>query len=984
MLTALLVTALYQTLSSSGKPADAPDARWGHEPYAVASPLDVAVHPGDGRIFIADTHANRVVVLSPAFADAGAPLAIRNPVALDVAADGTVAVLTGGDRPGVTLLDAASLKPVREFGAPGAVPGQFAFPLGVSFDAAGNIFVFDTGNRRVQVFDATGQFVFEFGAYTWTRRYHSEKQGKDVEEPVDDRLTQPVRGDFLPDGRLVIADMRGPLRDPERGRHGGMFSVWRVDVGAKTGAFERFAKPDDPYPDFGAGDVCVDRGTGRIFYAESDFPLTDHDFVMVSDAVDHEPRYRTNFFPYRFLVHPRGVAVANNGDLVVADADRGAVFAIPRRLFDTPVGEKDPLEWPRILRVPVCERERIVLEYTTLELAPSRVEFGPLPAATGGKYSYPQPPGDGRRVVTAPAFDAQGRELPPDQPGVFHRVELTGLSPGTRYAYRFLVGDKSWPRPGWSETYLTATAPPAGKTQYLDAEVIILLFTNLITRPTDPGLRPDPPDPGPMTDEEIAGVKERLEWSRRFYWINSRCKFNLRFKYVIESDRYEPGPAEEWGYYSHADHRRIDAILDKHGVRHADCAGLCMIYGYRHWDAHQGKWVLSGSGGNTWGSVHDGSGMTAINAGDDTCWLFTHEYGHQMSINYLYSGQVYHFNHFHWNYLPTYYGAHYDGNAAIAREFSDAAYWSNKYGRLRVVNDADADGIPDDDPDCCLDERRFNSDPSQYDSDADGLSDLEELMSTAGLAHYAGAFGMRQVEPVFEPNPREIDTDGDGARDAADEYPLYPISTSVYRANVKVDGNISAFEWPTNMNERHPAEPNPRAALQLAGGTRGFSRVTDDPQIKGDLRLAWNDDYLFVGLVQQAPRGDELPARLYMELDANCDGHTVGADNIVLRADPRPDGAVTVSTQHNDTIIRMKPVWRDNVLPNPRDVPARWSRQGGAVHMEIAIPRTKDAGLDLTRFERLGVMFELEIQVDDRPRRLRLFEPQELVRVTLR
>ncbi len=983
MLTAILVTALTQTITSGGKLADAPDARWGHEPYGVASPLDVAVHPGDGRIFIADTHADRVVVLAPDFTEAGPAIPVRNPVALDVAAGGALAVLTGGDQPRVTLFDAA-LKRTHEFGAAGAVPAQFAFPLGVSFDTAGNLFVFDSGNRRVQVFDPAGAYLFEFGPYTWTRRYHSEKQRKDVEERVEDRLTQPVRGDFLPDGRLVVADMRGPVRDPERNRHGGMFSVWRVNVAAKSAEFERFARPDDPYPDFGAGDVCVERGSGKLFYAESDFPLTDHDFVMMSDAVDQEPRYRTNFFPYRFLVHPRGIAVARDGDLLVADADRGSVFAIPRRLFETPPGEKDPLEWPKALRIPVCERERIVLEYTTLEPALSRVEFAALPGGDGGWYDYPQPPAaDARRVVQAPAFDAAGHELKPDQPGVFHRVELTGLTPGTRYAWRFLVSDKSWPRPGWSETYVATTRPPAGRTQYLDAEVIILLLTNLITRPADAGARPDPADPGPMSDEEIAGVKERLEWSRRFYWINSRCKLNLRFRYVIEPQRFEPGPAEEWGYYGHDDHRKIDAILEQHGVRHADSAGLCMIYGYRHWDAHEKKWVLSGSGGNTWGSIHDGSGMTAINAGDDTCWLFTHEYGHQMSINYLYSGQVYHFNHFHWNYLPTAYGAHYDGNTAIAREFSDVAYWSGKYGRLHVVADVDGDGIPDDDPNCCLDEQRFRSDPAKPDSDADGLSDLDELMATAGLANYNGAFGMRQIAPVFEPNPREVDTDADGTSDGRDEYPLYPVDTLVYRGDVRVDGNVSVREWPVYGGEQ-PADRGPRAVDRMRSGPRGFSRAMNDSDIKGDLRLAWNDDYLFVGLVQKVALASERPARLYLELDANADGHSVGADNIVLRADPQPDGGVRVTTQHNDTIIRMKPIWRENVLPNPRDVPARWKRQGDEFHLEIAIPRTKDAGLDLTRFERLAVMFELELDAGGRPKRLRLFEPQELVRVTLR
>lgn len=927
---------------------------WGHEPYEHASPLDVAVSPVDGHIYIARTAESEIVRLNRDFQPTDWSLALPGVTGVDVAQDGRVAAVSGSEDGYLVVVDPQGEELWRVGGTEVVL---FNDLWGVAWGPAGNLFLFDAGAGKVHVLSARGDKLFEFGDYTWLRRYHSKERGGHVEEEVQDTLHRPCRGDFLPDGRLIIADYDGPILDPELNRRGGRFSVWKVDVAAKQATFERFLPPE-PFPDYKAGDVCVDDATGEIYTAEADFPLTDHDFVRMRHSVDEAPRIGTNYFPVRFLTHPRGIALSHDGDVIVAEADKGIVFTLPQELFAAEPDEPNPLHWPKLLRMPVCERNRVVLEYQTHEPVVSEVRIAPQ---AGDWYDYPHamPAGEQREVVV-PARDARMQPLALGAPGRFHRVELAGLEPGQRYVFQYKVSERAYPGPLFSEPLLATTQPPAGKTQYLDAEVLVLLFTNLV-RPADKAqVEPVPADPGPMTEEEIAGVKERMEWARRFYWVNSRGKFNVRFTYVIDDERYNPAPVHNWGYWPHDDHRRIDEILARHGTEHADVAGLCVIYGYRHWDDTQERWVLSGSGGNTWGSVHDGSAINAINAGGDTCWLFVHEYGHSMGINYEYSGQIYHFNHFHWNFLPTDYGAHYDGMAAMCREFKDIAYWANKYGRVVVVDDRDSDGLPDRDPNCAIDERGFGSDPQQADTDGDGLTDLEELMVTQGLQGYDRAFEMRQVEPVFEPDPTDDDADQDGVRDREDPYPAYPVEPEVHFANVTVDGVFENAEWPW----------------------RGFQRVMEDRELRGDVRLAWDWEHLYIGLRQEMQLDDTRPAKIYMELDANNDGMTVGADNIEMWLEPQADGSVQVRTKHNDTVFRMKPRWRDNILPSPQDIQAQWSRVANEFHLEIAIPQTKDAGLDLKRWEELGVLFQLTPEQSGKT--LRLFEAQRHVDVKLR
>ena len=50
------------------------------------------------------------------------------------------------------------------WGSNGTGNGQFDQPMGVGIDGAGNVYVADTGNNRIQNFDSNGCLMLEWGS----------------------------------------------------------------------------------------------------------------------------------------------------------------------------------------------------------------------------------------------------------------------------------------------------------------------------------------------------------------------------------------------------------------------------------------------------------------------------------------------------------------------------------------------------------------------------------------------------------------------------------------------------------------------------------------------------------------------------------------------------------------------------------------------------------------------------------------------------
>lgn len=123
----------------------------------------------DDRLFVADGKMHRVLIFNTKHeVENQISEGLVDPVgiALDTANRFLYVVDTQQDQ--VIVYDADTLKLLRRIGTGGknhflTTPGDFGAPQGVAVDGDGNVYVTDTLNDRVEIFDADGAFVSLFG-----------------------------------------------------------------------------------------------------------------------------------------------------------------------------------------------------------------------------------------------------------------------------------------------------------------------------------------------------------------------------------------------------------------------------------------------------------------------------------------------------------------------------------------------------------------------------------------------------------------------------------------------------------------------------------------------------------------------------------------------------------------------------------------------------------------------------------------------------
>lgn len=166
----------------------------------------------DDRLFVSDGKLHRVMIFNAKHEVQGQITdGLVDPVGLAIDKENRFLYVVDTQQDQVVVYDADSLKLLRRIGTGGknhflTTPGDFAAPQDVAVDKDGNVYVTDTLNNRVEIFDADGAFISMFGKHGDGPGYFARPKGIAVDgdghvwvaDQVQDRLQVFNRqGDLL-------------------------------------------------------------------------------------------------------------------------------------------------------------------------------------------------------------------------------------------------------------------------------------------------------------------------------------------------------------------------------------------------------------------------------------------------------------------------------------------------------------------------------------------------------------------------------------------------------------------------------------------------------------------------------------------------------------------------------------------------------------------------------------------------------------------
>jgi DNA-binding beta-propeller fold protein YncE len=213
----------------------------------------------DDRLFVSDGKMHRVIIFNTKHeVENQITDGLVDPVGLALDTTNRFLYVVDTQQDQVIVYDADTLKLLRRIGTGGknhflTTPGDFGAPQGVAVDKDGNVYVTDTLNNRVEIFDADGNFISLFGKHGDGPGYFARPKGIAVDS----------------DGHIWVADeMEDRLQ--VFNREGQLLTYVGTGHGELPGQFKALVG------------VAIDK-QNRVFTTEQ-FPGRLQEFRYVSDS----------------------------------------------------------------------------------------------------------------------------------------------------------------------------------------------------------------------------------------------------------------------------------------------------------------------------------------------------------------------------------------------------------------------------------------------------------------------------------------------------------------------------------------------------------------------------------------------------------------------------------------------------------------------------------------------------------------------------
>jgi DNA-binding beta-propeller fold protein YncE len=181
-----------------------------HARFAMITGLTI---DDSDRMFVSDSVLRHVIVFDPKHrAEAMITEGMSSPAGLAVDNENRFLYVADTDLDQVLVYDADNFRLLRKIGTAGKAhrlteAGQFSRPTNVAVDSDGNLYVTDTFNNRVEIFDAEGNFMSTFGKAGDGPGYFARPKGIAIDQDghvwVADTVQDRVQV-FTREGRLLL------------------------------------------------------------------------------------------------------------------------------------------------------------------------------------------------------------------------------------------------------------------------------------------------------------------------------------------------------------------------------------------------------------------------------------------------------------------------------------------------------------------------------------------------------------------------------------------------------------------------------------------------------------------------------------------------------------------------------------------------------------------------------------------------------------